>query len=380
MASQNGRNPAISITKGICILTVINTHLLSGVTIIELVLKYIMQAVLLYFFWISGYLTKQKDEPLRDQYAKRTVRLITPLITFFVVLYIPSAGYLLSKGINTVPELLRSGASELLGKNFMDFFFPGLYLKTGLHEVFLTFWFIRQFLLSTWIFLPFVPRVSRGTKEMLSVCLPLVAIGMALTAVWPDMPLEIHCSPILAALMLFGVYCRSADLFEKIPPLGSSIKDVVIFAAVLAVMAIVNSNSPYMTELSYGVFGKYGVWSILPALLSTLCLVYFLVTISKRLAGWKLFKPLVYIGDYTDIFMYFHMFFAVLFCGLTGCAYAREYTGSLPMNVLPQCLLSLVVSLVCCYLLNEVIICLKSRQIKVADKNASVAQNHSGKE
>ena len=273
-AAGTGRIDILDLYKGMAILGVIITHLVllqngtDGYSNEPSAFVQFMYAGLIMFIVVSGYFYK----PGRS-YMENVRRRVVPLFVMFVVLtilmtvilylYLIALGYDLSQ--YSLADVLLTA---VLGKGyaFVDFTSPEFLPYTHMMAPFqatIQMYYLGVLCIAYLIFFAVVDRVIGDWRKMLATALILFFISSAyIEFVHLQTPMYIHYAPMFAGFLMVGAILKKFDfaLF-----LQNGLRDRrywIGFVIAIAIAALMLFLFPANTEITIGVIGDYGIFSV----------------------------------------------------------------------------------------------------------------------
>ena len=274
------REKWIDVSKGILIILVVIGHSIPGpYSDLNNIIDYIYLFNMPAFFIISGYLYKDKDEPIGKLILRKIKRLLIPYISYLLIINVPIiiTSYIKTKDVNN------------LINNIKHMFLGGQYLNQYSGVL----WFLTC-LFFTEIF--FIISSKFYKKTCIRIICIILFYTLAHIEAWffrgERLPLALDISLITIMYFSIGFYLRKMLVQRKM-------FFIAIFISLTSLMLIKNGNITYGLELWGHSYTNYILDFIIPTSMS---IVVF--NISKHLENNKLLQEL---GKNSIVIMCLHI-------------------------------------------------------------------------
>lgn len=324
-------NVELNMVRGICVLIVIMVHLLTP--IYNDFFVYFTSYILLVFFFLSGYFLK--SQPFNEQFQKRLGTLVKQFTIYFSTISISCGIILIIKDGISVIELSRSILSELLGREFLNFFFPGVYTLTALHRPLTVNWFFFQLILATAISMPILGRCKNSIPRKAIYTIICLFISAILYSHFKRMPLQLQMLFFEVAIMIIGNIAHQLGIFSR-SYISDNITRIELIAGLSLISCLLYIENPNPAMMSHGQIGSYNniidvVTALIQMIIGAVSLYETCILMRK---SQTITKALDWIGSNSIEYVYMHMVFAWIL-SLFGMPIAldlvrtKNYTGSI---------------------------------------------------
>lgn len=356
--------------KGIAILGVVFYHLIAPGAFKNF-WAHLCDSLMIMFFFISGYFHKPGKRPMGENIKKRCKAMLVPFFKYSLLFWLIGTIQQLIAKTETLTDALcclRNFFAGCIWNRVIQNWFGWDYHSLGKRYPFLAdFWFLLAMMLASILFYLIVDRLLKSKFKTFLGVLGLLFVTALLCALHIDLPYNIHMVPFWTAFMLLGAFAGNHSLFEDpgISLKARWISSLVCMAAGIA-LALIKDPLP---NLFRGSFQGNPLDDISMCIVSAVLLIWgfgeFFVLIEQ--AGIRT-KELSWIGSNSMIFYIYHMFFAWIFCLITG--FSTSYKEPVTASTVWMSILLVAFSLTFCILRIVAGDYLAERKAAAANKNA----------
>ena len=336
--------------KGVAILGVVFYHLIAPGAF-KTLWTHTGDALMIMFFFISGYFHKSGKRPFGEDVKRRCKAMMVPFFKYSLLFWaIGTIQQLIAKTETFLDAVccLRNFYAGCIWNRVIQNWFSWDYHSLGKRYPFLAdFWFLIAMMLASILFYLIVDRLIKSRFRTALGFLGLLFTTALLCLLHVDLPYNIHMVPFWTAFMLLGAFAGSRSLFENppIPMKARWISSVVCLAGGIALSLI---KDP-LTNLFRGSFQGDPLDDISMCIVTALLLIWglgeFFVLIEQ--AGVRT-KELSWVGSHSMVFYIYHMFFAWIFCVITG--FSTSYKEPISAGTVWMSILLTAFSLTFCFL------------------------------
>ena len=336
--------------KGIAILGIVFYHLLAP-SLFKSFLIQITDSLLISFFFFSGYFHKPGKRTIKENLKRRTKSLMVPFFKYSLLFWAIGTIQLVATKKETLKDAfccLRNFYAGCIWNRVIQNWFGWEYHSLGKRYAFLAdFWFLIALLFASILFFLVVDFLLSSKIRSITGIVLLFALTGVLCALKVDLPYNIQIVPFWTAFMVLGAFAGKYNLFEP-QKLSSGAKwgvSIVCLSAGIATSLL----KPAIPNLFRGSFGDNPISAMVLSILASILLIWGLceLFILIEQAGVRT-KELSWLGSNSLVFYIYHMFFAWIFCTITG--FSTQYQEPSSTKVLMQSLLLVAACLACCIL------------------------------
>ncbi|MBQ3425431.1 MAG: acyltransferase family protein [Clostridia bacterium] len=320
----------VDMVKGIAVLWVVFYHLLAPCAF-KSVLDHLCDAILLSFFFYSGYFYRPGRRAFGENVKSRARALLVPFFKYSLFFWAVGSIQLVISGSETIPEALfclRNFYVGCIWNRVIQGWFNLQYYKLGSRYFYLAdFWFLLALFFASIPFFLIADRVLSSRKKTIGTALALLAVTGAFRHFVVSLPYNLQLIPFWTAIMLLGALTGQEALFEK--PVFNGAKGWMLSPLLLAAGAASSMFKAPCLNLFRGSFGEPEVANMLLCVLSSLLFIPGLTGLCAQVerAGGRT-KELCWLGSHSLLIYIYHMFLAWILCQITGFSITYEAPGS----------------------------------------------------
>ena len=351
MKQLNSRNRLIDIIKGIMILPIVVFHLVyrtqnGAFDIAVRELTYLSLSVFLLF---SGYFYNTEDKIVQG-INKRNKKLFLPVVITMLALLALFGPYYILVHNYSLKMWFWDGLTVFLRPELTAVIAPD-YTVGQLFNNLSPVWFIWTLAISRTIFVLVMKIVKESKIKFIISFTALIIIGCVLYVHVQPLPWCLTIVPLCAAIMMIGAALRKFSVIERLSKINLPVSSLISVATCF-VHCLIFIN--FGDESLYRSFlGDKGYLSAVMFVFQVLFGGFAVLTLARLIDRIKYCDDaFVWIGRHTLVILLFH----VLIAGLAMDAMhtynkpgVHWYLNPLPAEVVIKSVISLVISLACCF-------------------------------
>jgi fucose 4-O-acetylase-like acetyltransferase len=334
--------------KGVAILLVVFYHLLAPCFVKTFTIK-VIDAVLVAFFFYSGYFYKAGKRTYKENMIARVKSLLVPFFKYSMIFWIIGSIYLLASNQETILDALcclRNFFAGCIWNRTIQNIFAWDYHSLGKRYAYLAdFWFLLSMFFASAIFFPIADRVAGDKKKGILSIIGLYLLSALCLQFKIDLPYNMQIVPFWAATMLCGTLANQEKIFEC----GGADKKTkwIISLATLCLGILVSYWKTPSVNIFRGTFGENEVLSMALCILSSALIIFgfSLFCILYEEAGAHNTEA-VWLGSHSLTVYIYHVFFAWALCTIFG--FSMQYEEVVDVATLLRSILLTIGSLALC--------------------------------
>lgn len=344
MANEKKRLSSVDMLKGLAILGIVFYHLLAP-CFAKTVLNHVTEALLILFFFCSGYFYKPGKRTLGENIKTRAKATLIPFFQYALLFWFVGTVWYLIIGKETFMEgiwCLRNFFGGCIWNRVIQGWFGWEYHNLGKNYLFLAdFWFLLALLFSSILFFLFADKVLDSWKKSCACAVLLFAATGIMVACGVNLPYNLHLIPFWTAFMLLGALAGQMKMIEEPPVSGAKGWGIAILSLAAGV-AVCMLKEPSI-NLYRGSFGGNEAVQMLLCIAGTLLVIFGLAMICRLAEGaGARVKELAWLGSHSLTVYLWHMFFAWIISMITG--FSTRYPEEVDAGLVAK---SLLLTLVC---------------------------------
>jgi len=369
------RNRTLDMIKGLVILSVVVTHILSAAVVsngagdsgsssginADFLMEFLYSALIL-FFVISGYCYKPRGYV--SNVKRRIIQIGGAFIICTVVLTIIMAGLQAIYGYDiTATKVLTDIGRVLIGFGAFTDYETFQYLPPlATYEISHAYYFIEIMLFAFLIFYAIAERSTKNWKTVLVTVFILTSFTFLMREFIPfRLPWFFQNVPMAAAFMVLGLYAKKRGILEYIDSGYREKKYWIILAAVIALASLFIVFFPTRMCFVHSTFGDYGGWSAYTYVILTVLCSYTIAVLASGLARIPKFSNLIiFIGGQTMIIFLLHMFYAKL---ISMQFHTLTTDSRIPFDSIGEAIIVVIVVIILCIATSIIISKIKEKYI-----------------
>lgn len=336
---ENKRIECVDITKGLAIIVVVVSHLVSSAGVSNVITR-VFGGLMGVFFMLSSYFYKPGKGYLYNV-KRRFFQVVVPFLVYMFAVLILCYIYELIRGTGTAfTEYLKaywqriydsSSLTEInLGPNTAGGMPRAAGVRTAsiIRTALVPSWFLHRMFFSELIFFAVADWALANAKRAAGTILALLSITVLYVQFVPvHMPLQLDSCFAIAAIMLFGSYMRKLDAATYIETHPWDRNKIIITGVflVLYVLAAIFLSDFFGRMLINGKFGTVGSPSVYIWFFCQVIFFYVMLLLGSLIKhiGF-LASGLKLVGKHTLIILLFHMFFGKVTGQILTSAFGYE--------------------------------------------------------
>lgn len=339
MAEVKKRLNFVDMAKGLAILGVVGYHLLAP-SPARTFLTHICDALVIAFFFFSGYFYRPGKRTVIDSIKSRVTSLLGPFVHYSTVFWVIGTIYYVAMGLVPLFEALcclRNFYGGCIWNRVIQGWFNWEYYKLGSRYPFLAdFWFLLAMFFASVVFFPIADRVLNSKGKTLGISVVFIAATAALRYFDISLPYNLQIVPFWTAIMLLGAFAGHQKLFDIEGLSGSGAKEwICALVALAGGIGLLMWKEP-CANLFRGTFAaepQNEPMAVVLCVVASLLFIWGVGEVCKlvELAGMRV-QELSWLGSHSLIVYLYHMFFAWIVCTITG--FSMKYEEPIAPEVL----------------------------------------------
>ena len=345
MAAEKKRLQYVDMIKGIAILWIVCYHLIAPNGPKNLIINHLMDAMLVSFFFFSGYFYRPGKRSIGESIWNRTKSLMAPFFKYSLLFWAVGSVYLVATQEETIKEAflcLRNFFAGCIWNRVIQDWFGWEYYSLGKRDFFLAdFWFLIALLFASILFFLIADLALKSKAGSIITAATLFAVTGICLHFGVVLPYNLQLIPYWTAFLLLGAFFGQNRLLElESLSRGARWGAGICLLAAGIVVSIVKEPSPNQFR---GSFGENEVMSMLLCIVTAILIIWGagIVCVLIETAGVRV-KELAWLGSHSLLIYLYHMFFAWIICAITG--FSVRYEDPSPAGVIAK---SLILTLMC---------------------------------
>lgn len=329
--NKKKRIEELDIAKGLGMLYVVAFHFLDYSSELAYICLNAVSVIfiMIVYFLVSGYTFRSGKTPWQN-IKKRIPALLKPFVIYTVIITLLFLLILTIMGAADMSEYGTDLYYLFAGKGIVDMISPGTFTENLSMIPAEPYWFLKQMMLASILFYLLADFVLKSNMNLLIVQVLLFGSSVLMSALCPQLPLDIEVTPAIAGYMLMGAWCGKNRVAEKFR--DKVFHPIFIIAAVIsAVISVLMCTyfSPgeglargyFSTEVTHGLDVMTtlltSVFSIVP--FWWICLLIGKTNIIRKVISW--------LGENSLSIYLIHMFIGMsimMIAGIDAVLYDEE--------------------------------------------------------